>query len=234
MKTLVTDNEIGTNDQVTYWDFKDLSGNYVESGTYRFTIVATDDNGNKRIVHKYFKVDAYYAIMGSSNISVEQMVNYYNANQVYPTFYLDSDAPNIETFCKIYMEECEMEGIRVEVAFAQAMKETGFLRFKGQVRIEQYNFAGIGAVDSGEIAPASFDSVREGIRAQVQHLKAYASTGVLKSACVDPRFNLVTRGTAPYVEWLGIQENPYGVGWATSKNYGYSIKNDYIGQMVKY
>jgi hypothetical protein len=23
----------------------------------------------------------------------------------------------------------------------------------------------------------------------------------------------VTRETAPYVEWLGIQENPYGGGW---------------------
>lgn len=234
MKNLVTDKAIGTNDQVAYWDFRDKAGTYVESGTYRFTITAIDNNGNKTTVHKYFQVDAYYAIMGNTNTSVEQMAAYYNANQTYPDYYKNSDAPTIEDFCQIYMEECEAEGVRAEVAFAQAMKETGFLRFKGQVKIEQYNFAGIGAVDSGETAPATFSSVREGVRAQVQHLKAYASTESLRNECVDPRFQLVKRGTAPYVEWLGIKENPYGAGWATSEKYGYSIKNDYINKLMQF
>ena len=40
---------------------------------------------------------------------------------------------------------------------------------------------------------------------------------------VDPRFHLVKRGVAPYVEWLGIQENPQHVGWASEANYGPSI-----------
>ena len=31
---------------------------------------------------------------------------------------------------------------------------------------------------------------------------------------VDPRFKYVARGSAPYVEWLGILENPQGKGWA--------------------
>ena len=55
-------------------------------------------------------------------------------------------------------------------------------------------------------------------------MKAYASTGALKNTCVDPRFNLVTRGTAEYVEILGQQENPKGYGWATGANYGLNIK----------
>ena len=42
---------------------------------------------------------------------------------------------------------------------------------------------------------------------------------------VDPRFHLVRRGVAPYVEWLGIKENPQGVGWASEKNYGISVVN---------
>lgn len=173
-----------------------------------------------------------YSIMGTSNVNVEQMMAYYNANATYPSFYLSSDAPTIEEFCKIYIEECEAEGVKAEVAFCQAMKETGFLRYGGVVQIEQYNFAGIGA--TGSATPASFSTVREGIRAQVQHLKAYACKDVLNNACVDPRFDLVSRGCAPYVEWLGINENPYGYGWATAKNYGYSIKNDYISKLLIY
>ena len=62
-----------------------------------------------------------------------------------------------------------------------------------------------------------------GIRAQVQHLKAYASTVDLKSECVDPRFKYVTRGCAEYVEWLGQKENPDGRGWAAGAGYGAKI-----------
>ena len=62
-----------------------------------------------------------------------------------------------------------------------------------------------------------------GIRAQVQHLKAYASTVDLKNKCVDPRFKYVTRGCAEYVEWLGQKENPDGRGWAAGAGYGAKI-----------
>ena len=65
-----------------------------------------------------------------------------------------------------------------------------------------------------------FPDVRTGLRAQVQHLKAYASSENLNEECVDERFDLVSRESAPYVEWLGIQENPNGGGWAAGANYG--------------
>lgn len=175
---------------------------------------------------------AKFSIMGNSTIDVQQMMDYYNAYATYPSYYASSDAPTLRDFCRIYLEECEAEGIKAEVAFCQSMKETGFLKFGGAVKIEQFNFAGIGATEAG--TPATFSTVREGIRAHVQHLKAYASKGELNNACVDPRFSLVTRGSAPYVEWLGINENPYGVGWATAVNYGYSIKNDYIARLLSY
>ena len=169
--------------------------------------------------------------MGSGNTTLEKMVKYYNKNATYPTYYKDYDAPTIEAFCQMYIEECGLEGVNVEVAFCQAMKETGFLRFGGDVDISQFNFAGIGAVGGGAEG-ASFPSMQIGIRAQIQHLKAYASTEPLNQDCVDPRFNLVQRGKAPVVEMLGVQENPYGVGWATGKNYGYSILSDYIYKLM--
>lgn len=232
VRTIETGKVVGTGEQVTYWDLKDGTGDFVEAGNYRFTIIAENELGEKVIAHRYFKI-TNYSIMGTSDINLEQLVAYYNANETYPVFYADSDAPTIEDFCKIYLEECRIEGVRVEVAFCQAMKETGFLRFLGDVDITQFNFAGIGATGNGEPGN-SFSSVREGIRAQVQHLKAYASTEELVQDCVDPRFHLVTRNTAPYVEWLGINENPYGAGWATAVGYGFSVKNHYIAKLFTF
>lgn len=165
-----------------------------------------------------------YAIMGNGFTNVTQMANYYRSrNSSYP--YTDSDAPTIEAFCQMYIEECQAEGVKAEVAFCQAMLETGFLKFGGDVKPEQYNFAGLGATGGGNPGE-SFSSVRIGIRAQVQHIKAYASTESLNQDCVDNRFKYVTRGCAPYVEWLGQQENPNKLGWATGKNYGYNILNN--------
>ena len=44
------------------------------------------------------------------------------------------------------------------------------------------------------------------------------------NGCVDPRFSLVTRGSAQYVEWLGASDNPNGKGWAVpGKGYGGKI-----------
>jgi hypothetical protein len=153
------------------------------------------------------------------------MAAWYNSkNRTYPVYLANGGAGNILDFCNIVIEEAQAEGVKPEIVFTQSMKETGWLQFGGSVKIEQYNFAGIGAIDSAPSQnSASFPDVRTGIRAQVQHLKAYASIATLNNSLVDPRFHLVDRNTAPYVQWLGQQENPYGKGWATGANYGYSL-----------
>ena len=192
-------------------------------------------NGDEYIVYGGHASVKGTSIMGTSSTSVGQMVKYYNAHATYPAFYAGTDAPTIEAFCQIYMEECAAEGVKAEVAFCQAMNETGFLKFGGQVSITQYNFAGMGATDDGA-AGASFPNVRTGVRAQVQHLKGYASTDALNNACVDPRFAYLSksRGCAPIVEWLGINENPAKKGWATSVNYGYNLRNLYMNKLAQY
>ena len=164
------------------------------------------------------------AIMGKSTTTVDKMVRLYEqSGKKYPKEVMEKGgAPDIQTFCKIYFEEAEKEGVRAEVAFAQAMLETGNLQFGGDIKPEQYNFAGLGAVGGGA-AGSSFPDVRIGARAHIQHLQAYASKEPLKNPVVDPRYQFVTRGVAPYVEWLGIQENPDGKGWATAKNYGENV-----------
>ena len=179
--------------------------------------------------------NVYLPIMGSTQTSVDQMVRYYNANASgYDTFKSKYDgkydgslakggASTINQFAQIVYEEAIAEGVKPEVVFTQCMKETAFLKYGGEVNPNQYNFAGIGA--TGSVHGATFENVRMGIRAQVQHLKAYGSLDKLINQCVDPRFNLVSRGSAKYVEWLGKKENPTGSGWATSKNYGHDIVN---------
>ena len=171
-----------------------------------------------------------YKILGKSNTSIDQMVRYYNKKSpiAYPSEKLGKGgAPDIRTMATIFYEEAEKENIKAEVVWAQTMKETGYFKFGGQVKIEQFNFAGIGALDGGA-AGASFPDVRTGVRAQIQHMKAYADATITKntlsSLCVDPRFDLVNpKGSAPYVEWLGQKENPGGYGWATGKEYGIDI-----------
>ncbi len=178
-------------------------------------------------------VTAGYAIMGKSSTTAKKMAAWYTARGgEYPSdIYSDYGAPTLEDFCQIVYEEAKAEGVKAEVVFAQVCKETGFLRFGGDVEPEQCNFAGIGATGGGAQG-ASFEDVRTGIRAQVQHLKAYASDEPLNNECVDPRFTYVKRCAAIYVEWLGIQENPTGAGWAAGKNYGYSLRDDYIKSLL--
>lgn len=179
------------------------------------------------------KKDAKTLITGATKTNVSQMVNYFINNggtydkfSKYGTQYdgilAQKGAANIEEFCQIFYEEAIAENIRPEVAFCQTMKETGFLQFGHDVKPDQCNFAGLGATGNGN-AGNTFASVREGIRAQIQHLKAYATTDNLINACVDNRFGYVKRGSAPYVEWLGKRENPTGDGWATGSNYGTDI-----------
>ncbi len=196
----------------------------------------SNNSNAQKWVFEYINTNAtggLMQIMGTSQTTVAQMVRYYNANASgYDTFkakyngkyngvLAKGGASTINQFAQIFYEEATAEGVRAEVAFTQCMKETGFLKYGGDVLPNQYNFAGIGA--TGAVHGASFSNVRMGVRAQIQHLKAYGSISPLTKPCVDPRFNLVKRGSAQYVEWLGIKENPNGYGWATSKRYGHDI-----------
>ena len=202
---------------------------------------------NAEINGKYYDADGKYQelhkIMNDPTTSVEKMVRYYrNRNLSYPSEKLAvGGADSIEKLANIFYEEATAEGIDPAIAWCQTMKETNWLRYGGQVKIEQFNFAGIGATDGGA-SGADFSSygkngVRMGVRAQMPHLKAYAVKGIskndLKYECVDPRFKYVNKGSAMYVEWLGINENPNGSGWATAPKYGYSIMNDYVKNLWK-
>lgn len=116
---------------------------------------------------------------------------------------------------QIYIEEAGMEGINHDIAFAQMCLETGFLKFGGSVKPNQYNFCGLGATNNFEKGD-SFSSVRIGIRAHIQHLKAYADHRKIKTDLVDNRFKFIARGSAQTIQDLTGK-------WAVDPQYGSKI-----------
>ena len=160
--------------------------------------------------------DGYTKIMGNAVATAEQMKAYLKAKN-------PGVAQSVLDMVPLYLSEGKAEGVRGDIAFAQSCLETGNFTFSGSaVTLSQNNFCGMGVTSNG-MKGNSFGTPQLGIRAQVQHLKAYASTDALKNACIDPRFKYVTRGCAEYVEWLGQKENPHGKGWAAGASYGEKI-----------
>ena len=155
-------------------------------------------------------------IMGKSQASIEQMQAY--IKKVNPQV-----SDSVTKMIPLYITEGSTEGVRGDIAFAQSCLETGNFTFSGSaVTLDQNNFCGLGVNVTGKKG-CSFKTAKEGIRAQIQHLQAYACTDGLKQKCIDSRYTYVSRGCAEYVEHLGIQENPKGQGWAAGKNYGAQI-----------
>lgn len=169
------------------------------------------DSGNQGVA---FRSKSDYSIMGKTTVSASRMVSaYWQHVSSYPDVYKDRGAATIDDFVNACLQAANDEGVRGEVLFAQAMKETAWLKFGGQVKPEQCNFAGLGATNNGA-AGATFKDVYTGFLAQAQHLKAYATTAKLNKEKVDPRFDLVTRGVAPTLELLdgrwAVPGNGYG------------------------
>ena len=163
-------------------------------------------------------------IMGSTPTSSDQAVRYlkafYARNGYSLPSYWRSRGESIESIVGYFWEEAAAEGVRADVALAQSLHETAYFQFGGDVIPEQFNFAGLGTTGGG-VKGNYFESARIGVRAQIQHLKAYASTAPLNRPCVDQRFNLVSRGCAPTLSGLSGR-------WAVP---GYSIEN---GRRVYY
>lgn len=168
--------------------------------------------------------------------------------------WLKAKAPDWVSLADLYYGIAPRYGIRADVALAQAAKETGYFKFGGLVQPWQNNFCGLGATGQASdgktprngadpekvrfekgIHGAIFTDKATGVEAHIQHLYAYATKDPLPegTVLVDPRFILVQRGTAPYVEYLGAAENPAGVGWAyPGHEYGKSIVRDYLADLL--
>jgi hypothetical protein len=99
------------------------------------------------------------------------------------------------------VEESYAEGVNHDTAFAQMCLETGFLRYGGLVSPDMNNFCGLGSTGPGHPGEI-FPDPRTGVRAHIQHLKAYASEEPLNGTLVDPRYRYVKYGSSPAIDGL--------------------------------
>lgn len=165
------------------------------------------------------------SIIGTPMASQQQCVDYLLSVNPNPDI---SVTP--QELVSYYYEEGRREGIRPDVAFAQALKETGFFRYGGTVTPDQNNYCGLGTTSS-QVKGAYFGSAQLGVRAQIQHLLAYASTRRPSETVVDPRYSLVrsSYGARTLDRWADLNGR-----WAVpGYSYGQSIMSIFRAMLTK-
>ncbi len=213
-------------DDGSYQVLVDAKNHQGDSGPYIFHAYCVENDGEYVFLGASSASIRYVEtpIMGQSNVSASQLINYYKrSGKTYPQLYTDLGV-DLDDFVDLYIKEAKAEGVRAEVAFAQAMLETGHLQFGKDVKVEQFNFAGLGATGGG-IPGFDFSNaygnnpigLQMGIRAHIQHLKCYACYDDLNQANVDPRWNTKLRGRALSVEELAGT-------WAADLSYAPKVK----------
>lgn len=175
------------------------------------------------------------SIIGTQVASAEQMAAYALSMNPSPKI-----SGTMLELARMFLEEGAAEGVRGDIAFAQACKETGYFAYGGTALSEWNNYSGLGVTGvayvpgtstdvpfvsgvvviknaSGDSVGVEFSEPRLGVRAQIQHLKGYATTEALKQASVDPRYSLITKGKAP--NWSDLN----GIWAVPGPNYGQEI-----------
>ena len=150
------------------------------------------------------------SIIGTPMATQEQCVNYLLNNNPYPNLPVSA-----EEIVSYYYEEGMREGIRPDVAFAQALKETGFFSYGGDVIPEQNNYCGLGTTGGG-VKGEFFATPQMGVRAHIQHLLAYSSTRRPLTPVIDPRYDIVRQayGNRTLGNWQDLNGR-----WAVPGNY---------------
>lgn len=132
--------------------------------------------------------------------------------------------PNFEPeIAEAFYRLSPIYGIRADLALCQSIIETGWFKFTGgtAVTAEQHNYCGLGVTERG-VKGMTFETIDDGVRAQLQHLYAYATIHPLppEEPMLDPRFHLVARGCAK--TWHDLAGR-----WAMNPNYGKQIADVY-------
>ena len=151
------------------------------------------------------------SIFGGAVATKGQAVNLIKRNN--PKVKLECDVEEIVAF---YWAEAQREGVRPDIALAQALVETGYFGFGGTVKPKQNNFCGLGTTGK-KVKGAKFKTPELGVRAHIQHLLAYSAKKKPSTNIVDPRYELAhaIRSERGFVDkWSGLQGT-----WAMGSNY---------------
>ena len=156
-------------------------------------------------------------ILGAAEATPEQMAAFIRRRNPQPKL-----ACSVEEIVRLYYEEAGAEGVRADIALCQALKETGFFAYGGDVLPAQNNYCGLGATGN-KAKGAYFATPQEGVRAHIQHLMAYATTERPHAPLVDPRYDLVrlyrTDIYGKIKRWTGLN----GVWAVPGTSYGQDI-----------
>lgn len=147
--------------------------------------------------------DGTPSLLGSSALTVADLRGWWN----------DTGRPQpgrlglpIDELIALYLSEGDAEGVRGDLAFAQAIVETGYFTNRDT---EINNFAGIAHYD-GAASGAGFSDPVVGVRAQIQLLKKYAAGNGVTLANVDVSPDAGASATT----WGGLAGT-----WASSTDY---------------
>lgn len=165
------------------------------------------------------------SIIGTPLATQQQCVKYLLRNNPNPNLPVSA-----EQIVAYYYEEGEREGIRPDVAFAQALKETGFFRYGGDVIPEQNNYCGLGTTGGG-VKGEFFRTPQLGVRAHIQHLLAYSSTRRPTMPVVDPRYSLVREAYGSRT--LGTWQDLNGRWAVPGRYYGQEIMSMFRAILVQ-
>ena len=162
------------------------------------------------------------SITGNAQVTVEQAQAWAKAKGAHQRF-ID--------IAPIYWYYGEVFGIRPEVMYAQAGKETAYGNYGGAVLPEMNNWAGIKIKKpTGDKTEdhETFATPEDGVRAHYNHMAAYV--GLAPVGEPHDRYYVVKSiawaGTVKYVEQLGGR-------WCPDINYGYDIMT-MVENMLKY
>lgn len=128
-----------------------------------------------------------------------------------------------------YWKYGELTGIRPEILYAQAAKETGFGKYTGAVKPEQNNWAGIkvkGATGDATEDHETFETPDDGVRAHFNHMSAYIGIEPIG----EPHGRYYSVKT---LKWAGTVKTLEELGgkWCPDLYYGYSILYNFLGKM---
>ena len=154
-------------------------------------------------------------VMGDTLVSAEDMAAFV-ASRGRPHPGVD-----VVALAELFVQEGQAEGVRADVAFVQSILETGWFSYTGSmVAWDDYNYAGIGACDSCTRGYLFADE-REGVRAQMQLLRTYATKGLTSADLAHPPARLRPESSSVRgccASWMALS----GV-WATGTSYGVKI-----------
>jgi len=164
-----------------------------------------------------------FSLLGGSRLDAAGLVAAYESSGHTPRLTVP-----LEELAAIFIEEGTAYGVRADLAWAQSLVETGWLRYPdyGQVHWTDNNFAGIGAYDGG-VHGFHYPDARTGVRAQMQLLRQYADATPIDDSLGEivvhaPRSKL---GSAPSWRVMG------NGNWATSTRYAGTVLGVYLGML---